>query len=287
MENFLLEFDYSKLMDLKIINMFITLVLLLLGIGFINKFIDNCAARLKKYVELKEYDLICINFLPLGIKLAKIFVFCFVILVVGNLHGINFSSILAGIGIGGIAIGFAAKETIADVFGTICLVADKNFKLGDMIQIDKTISGRDLEGVVEDINFRSSRLRSLDGALNIVPNHILASSIIRNYTQSNKKCIWEYIDITYNTPVDKVKEAIEICRTIFQNNNEIIDNYTVELNSLSSSSLKIMVRAYTNLKTWEALQRVRNDILMAIFEKFNHAKIEFAFNTQTLYIKQD
>ncbi len=249
-------------------------------------FIDRLAKQITKFAQVHDYDVLFLRFMPLISKFVKLLVIIFFILVLGNIHGVNLSSVIAGIGIGGVAIGFAAKESIADVFGTIVLIADKSFKIGDYIEIDKSVSTGYFAGVVEDINFRSSKLRSTDGALSVIPNHILAASIIRNLSASNRKCIQEYIGITYDTPKDKVKEAIEICRSILKENPEINNNYTVELNSLSDSSLKIMVRAFTFSTDWADMQRIKNDMLLEIYDKFNTAKIEFAFNTQTLHIKK-
>jgi len=249
-------------------------------------FIDRATKHITKFMHKHNYDAMFARFLPLISKLSKVFVVLFILLVWGNIHGFNLTSIIAGIGIGGLAIGFAAKETIADVFGTIVLIADRSFKIGDYIMIDKSIDGNALAGCVEDINFRSSKIRHTDGSVNSIPNHILASSIIKNVTMSDKKMILEYIDIVYDTPTEKVKEALDICRGILNCNLEINNNYQVELNSLSSPSLKIMVKAFTFTTNSNDYQRIKGELLLEIFDKFNTAQIEFAYNTQTLYLKK-
>ena len=140
---------------------------------------------------------------------------------------------------------------------------------------------------VEDINFRSTKVRTFDGSLNTIPNHILASSVIRNLTTVTKRRFTEYIDIIYETPIEKVNEALEICKRVLTEHNRVMDNSLVELNALSSSSLRIMLRIDTlAIENIDEPHAIRTQVLMRILDEFRKANIEFAYNTQTLYLKK-
>ena len=224
--------------------------------------------------------------MPLISKLLKIVVVIFFIFIFAGSHGVNLTSVMAGIGIGGLAVGFAAKETIADVFGTVVLIMDKTAKVGDIVQVDKSIGGSDILGTVEDINFRSTKIRTFDGSLNTIPNHILASSVIKNLTTVTKRRFTEYIDIIYETPVEKVFEAIEICKRIIREHDRVMDNSMVEIACLDSSSIKIKLRIDTlAIENIDEPEMIKTQLLTRILDEFNKAKIEFAYNTQTLYMK--
>jgi len=248
--------------------------------------IDKLSKKFTKVMQRRHYDLLLIRFMPLITKFLKSLVGLFFIFVFAGSHGLNLTSVMAGIGIGGLAVGFAAKETISDVFGTVVLIFDKSAKVGDIVQVDKSIDGKDILGIVEDINFRSTKIRTFDGSLNTIPNHILASSVIRNLTTVTRRRFTEYIDIIYETPIEKVQEALDICKRIIKEHDRISDNSLVELNTLGASSLKIMLRIDTfAIENIDEPQAIKTQVLMRILEEFRKANIEFAYNTQTLYLK--
>jgi MscS family membrane protein len=119
------------------------------------------------------------RFLPLFNKTAKALIVFFMAATFLQSHGYSLQALIAGFGITGLAVGFAAKETIASAFGALALLADKSFQLGDYIIVGT------VEGTVEDINMRSTKIRAQDGALIIIPNNLMANSIIRNVSGKN------------------------------------------------------------------------------------------------------
>ena len=248
--------------------------------------IDKGTKKLTVFLRKKQYDSLFVRFMPLITKLLKFFVILFIILIWGGSHGLNLTSIVTGIGIGGLAIGIAAKETIADLFGTVTLIADKAAKVGDIVLLDQSIDGAPIMGIIEDISLRSTKVRTFDGAINTIPNHILASNVIKNLTTITRRRIVEYVDIIYETKPEKIKEAISICKEILANHPLILETSLVELKSLTASSLRIMLRMdIVRTSTLDDLEHTRTDIFLQIIERFNKANIEFAYNTQTLYLK--
>jgi len=142
--------------------------------------------------------------LPLFHKTSKILFFLFSVLFILNLWGVNITGFLAGLGIAGIAIGFALKDSLANIFGGISLILDKSIKVGDRIKLESGVIGE-----VEEVGLRSTKMRSFDNELLIIPNGNLANQIVQNYTLPNNKLrIQVFFGVEYGSNIDKVKEVV-------------------------------------------------------------------------------
>ncbi len=174
MEEMLLNnLDGQKMADLRmVLNL---CVFVALTAGFF-KLTQSFFIRLKTKLENSNV----VRFLPLFEKTVKGLILFFMIATFLQSHGYSLSALIAGFGITGLAVGFAAKETISSAFGAIAIIADKSFQIGDHIVV--SIAAGAAEGVVEDINMRSTKLRAPDGTLFIVPNNLMAASVIKNLT---------------------------------------------------------------------------------------------------------
>ena len=203
----------------------INLVILVL----ISKAIDVFDNRLRKKFAAND-NIQMIKFIPILTRTLKAVVFFIILAALLQSHGYSVSSLIAGFGITGLAVGFAANATIANVFGTIAIISDKAFEVGDYIKIGS------LEGTVEDINLRSTKLRTLDNALTIIPNSTVSNGEIVNVTKAHKRRILETIGVTYDTSDEKLNRAIEILEDILQKNSEIYGDYVVFLDTLADSS---------------------------------------------------
>ncbi len=242
------------------------------------------AERLNREKEQKRKDLLIFYFFPLVKKALKLTIaFVALILIIQN-WGYSVTSLIAGFGITGIAVGFAAKESISNVFGSIFIVADHVYKPGDWIIVDRSISNGDAEGFVEDISLRSTKIRAFDNTLIIIPNSEMANATIKNVSAHKKRRIYEFIDITYDTPPEKVELAVEICRKIVRDHPEMEDYQQIHFNQFGAFSLKIMLYVFTKTIDWGEYLRIRQEIFLSIFREFNRHGIEFAFPTQTLYL---
>jgi len=147
------------------------------------KAIDIFNKNLKDKILLKHADTTILGFIPLVDKLLKITIIFLAIATLLQSHGYSITSLIAGFGITGLAVGFGAKETIANVFGSFSLLSDKAYKIGDYIIINQAIQDKPVEGSVEDINLRSTKIRSSDGGLLIIPNNIVANGVVKNVSQ--------------------------------------------------------------------------------------------------------
>jgi len=164
-------------------NDIIELALVFVAVFVLFKLVDIFNKNLKDKVLSKQSDTTILGFMPIIDKLVKITVVFFAIATLLQSHGFSITSLIAGFGITGLAVGLGAQITIANVFGSFALLADKAYKIGDYIIINQTVHDMAVEGVVEDINLRSTKIRSADGGLVIVPNNIVANGVVKNVSQ--------------------------------------------------------------------------------------------------------
>lgn len=171
------SFHKQELIELAII---LAIVLVLF------KLIDIFNKNLKDKIIAKHGDKTILGFLPIIEKLIRIVIIFFAIATLLQSHGYSVTSLIAGFGITGLAVGFGAQATIANVFGSFSLLADKAYKIGDYIIINQTVHDKAVEGIVEDINLRSTKIRCLDGLV-IVPNNLVATGVVKN-TSIKENC---------------------------------------------------------------------------------------------------
>lgn len=223
-------------------------------------------------------------FLPVIKKsLGVVIVILVIMQIVQILSDKPIASIVAGLGIGGLAVALAAQDTFKHFFGSFVLAGDKPFEIGDRVVID----GHD--GPVESIGLRSTRIRTLEGHLITVPNGELANKTIQNIGKRPYIRRLSNIAITYDTPVDKIKRAVDILKEILHNHEGMDPEFPpkVYFNDLNSDSLNIlMIYWYHPPDYWKYMdftEKVNHEMM----QKFNEEGIDFAFPTQTLYLAGD
>lgn len=163
----------------------IEFILVLVAVIVAFKVIEVFNRNLKDKILAKQSDTTILGFMPLIDKLLKITIVFLAVATVLQHHGYSVSSLIAGFGITGLAVGFGAQSTISNIFGSFSLLADKAYKIGDYIIINQTVHEKAVEGVVEDINLRSTKIRAADGGLLIIPNNIVANGVVKNTSQKN------------------------------------------------------------------------------------------------------
>lgn len=193
------------------------------------------------------------------------------------------TSIIAGLGIGGLAVALAAQDTLKNFFGSLALMGDKPFNIGDRIVIDS------FDGVVEQVGLRSTRLRTLDGHVVTFPNGDLANKAIKNISERPNIKRTANITITYDTPQEKIKEAVEILRDLLKDHEGMDPELPprVYFNEFNDTSLNIlMIYWFHPAAYWEYMEFTEK-LNHKIFVEFEKAGIEFAFPTQTLFVAGD
>ncbi len=192
------------------------------------------------------------------------------------------TAIITGLGVGGLAVALAAQETIKNFFGSMVIFADKPFELGERVKV----GGHD--GVIEEVGFRSTRVRTLDGHLVTAPNGELANQMIQNIAKRPFIKRVMNVTITYDTPPNKVHEALEILRDILKDHEGMDPEFPprVFFNDYNAASLNILVIYWYHPPAYWDFLAHSEKVNMELLERYNAAGIEFAFPTQTLYVNE-
>lgn len=224
----------------------------------------------------KAFDMQLFSVLKKGIKIIIVLV---AVLVTAQNLGINITSLLASLSIGGLAIGLAAQDTLANLFGAVAIFLDRPFHIGERIKLDS------YDGVVEKIGLRSTLIRNLDGHLISVPNKTIAQSTIVNISRRpNIRTVMD-IGIVYETPPEKIKRATQILEEIYRSHPKTKD-VLVGMNKFNDFSINIMVIHWWDGLDYKEYLLGMQELNIAIVRRFNEEGIEFAYPTQVHYVKQ-
>lgn len=215
-------------------------------------------------------------------KIIKAVIVIIAVLIVLGEFGVNINGLITGVGLGGLTFALAAQDTASNIFGGLVIISDKPFAVGDWIQ---TAS---IEGTVEDISFRSTRIRTFDDALLVVPNSTLSSASITNWSKMNKRKVKFNIGLTYNTAPSQVKNIIADIETFLNSHKDIVsDTPLVKLDEFGSSSLNIMVMFFTSQTSLTELKRVREEINYEILDVVHRHESSFAFPSTSVYMEKN
>ena len=233
----------------------------------------------EKVVEERD-KLFAQQLFPILSRVAKVAIVIAATLLTADNLDIEIKTLLAGLSVGGLALGLAAQDTVANMFGAVAILLDKPFHIGDRIRVES------VDGTVETIGLRSTRVRNLDGHLVTLPNKLMGNAIITNITRRPTIKTEMNIGITYDTPVEKVKRATEILEEVFHASPKTKD-LIISFNKFADSALNIFVVHVwngTDVKEHFAAMQILN---LQIKERFDAEKIEFAFPTQTVFVKNE
>lgn len=221
---------------------------------------------------------------PLLGKTIRIFVLVLgAAVIVRSLTGLNLGPLLASLGVGGVAVAFAAKDSIGNFLGSLTIIFDKPFTVGERIVIDS------FDGVVEDVGFRSTRIRTLTGHQVSIPNEKVINTIVENIGRRPHIRWNTNITITYDTPPDKVERAVNIIKAALENHEGMNEKYPprVYFNGFNDWSLNIEVYAWYHPGDYWGYQAWLEKTCLMIMRGFEAEEIEFAFPTSTLYLAND
>jgi MscS family membrane protein len=192
------------------------------------------------------------------------------------------STVLGALGIGGVALALAAKDTLGNFFGSITVLVDKPFSVGDWVKIS------DDEGTVEHVGFRSTRIRTFYNSVITIPNSRMVDSHVDNYGARRYRRIKIYLGITYDTPADKVDAFCEGIRELIRLHPYTRkDYYHVYFNQFADSSLNILLYMFLETPDWSTELRERHNLFLDIMRLAERLGVSFAFPSQTLYFSND
>jgi len=241
-----------------------------------------------------------------GIKIVNFFIIMIGVLIALYFAGVNLTAVLSGLGIGGFAVAFAAKDTISNFFGTLSILFSDVFSQGDWIEIDGH------EGVVVELGLRVTTIRTFDNALIAIPNGTFASKDIKNWNKRKiGRRIKMKIGVKYDSKIENIQKAIEDIRIMLQNHPEIATQNTkyerqrqrshmaklvsvedlvgvkktllVYLDEFGDSSINILIYCFSKSVNWEDWLKVKQDVMEQIMMILEKNSLEFAFPSLSIY----
>ncbi len=249
----------------------------LIGMGVVDLVFDAWQ-RVAKGTETRMDD----QLIPLLRRAADVLVW-----VVGGLFvlqnlDVDVGSLLAGLGLGGLAFALAAKDTLANVFGSLTIFGDRPFQIGDWVVIDG------VEGTVEQVGFRSTRVRTFYNSVVSLPNSVVANATIDNMGQRQYRRFKVNLSLTYDTGADKIEAFVGAVRAaILANPRTRKDSFEVHWNAMTASSLDVLVYMFFEVDTWTEELMGRQELMTAWMRAAEDLGVRFAFPTQTLHVVQE
>ena len=212
----------------------------------------------------------------------KIFVLFMTFVIVLQEWGYNINGIIASLGIGGLAFALAAKDTVANIFGYLIVFTESPFEAGDWIKIN------DLEGTVEEINIRSTKIRTFGQSLISLPNVALTNSSIENFSKMGKRRIKMHLGLTYSTSALQMQAIIAQIKAMLLAHNDIDkDTIFVYFTDFNDSSLSIFCYFFTITTNWGEYLSVREDVNFKIMQIVADNDAQFAFPSRSIYLEKE
>jgi len=196
--------------------------------------------------------------------------------------GVNVTALVASLGLGGLAFALAAKDTASNLFGSFALLADKSIRIGEWVKIGS------VEGVVEDVGMRTTKIRSFQKSLITVPNQVVANTPIENFSRRGIRRIKMTIGLTYGTTSEQITQIIADIKSMLENNKGIAqeESLMVNFSDFGDSSLNIFIYTFAHTANWAKYLRIREDIHLKIMKIVEENGSSFAFPSQSVYVEQ-
>ncbi len=196
--------------------------------------------------------------------------------------GINVTAFVASLGLVGMALALAAKDTAANLFGSIALMLDRSIRVGEWIKVNG------VEGIVEDIGMRTTKIRTFEKSFVVVPNSIVANSNIENFSRRGIRRIRMVIGLTYDTPPEAIQKIVYSIQSMLRSHSGIAHDQTllVRFDRFDDSSLGIFIYTFTNTSDWARYLEIREDINLKIMQIVREFGSDFAFPSQSIYVEK-
>ena len=217
---------------------------------------------------------------PILVKMMRLFVGVLGLVFVLQNLGVNVSALVAGLGVGGIAIALAAKDALANVFGSITIFTDRPFHVGDVVDIDGVV------GTVEEVGLRSTRVRTSSGSVMTIPNARVANAKIDNIGAREYRRVRGSLGLSYSTAPSDVTAFVSGLREILAESKDVVtEKSEVHFTDFGASSLDVMFSFYLDVPGWHDELVARSNINISIMELAAKLNVSFAFPSQSVYIE--
>ncbi|GAE24692.1 Mec+hanosensitive ion channel [Halalkalibacter wakoensis JCM 9140] len=257
-----------------------SIIIILIGWGAYNYTSQYSMALIKfaRNVDIDEESML----VPFLSKILRFAVIALVIVVVASEWGYEISAFIAGLGLGGLAFALAAQDTIGNFFGGVIIITEKPFSKGDWIQTPS------VEGLVEDINFRSTQIRTFSDSIVTIPNSTLANEPITNWSEMGKRRVSFSLGVTYSTSQEKLETCARRIESVLRSHNEVDQELImVRFSEFNNSSLDIFIYFFTKTIAWVEWFRIKEEINFEIMKILEEEQVSVAFPSRSIYMERD
>ena len=225
----------------------------------------------------REYDDASIEFV---LKVVRVFIYVIAVFIVLSLLNVDLTGLIAGLGIGGLIVTLAAQDTAKNLFGGVVIFIDKPFTVGDWIQMDS------YEGTIEDITFRTTRIRTFENSLLNVPNSIISNASVINWSKMESRRYKVNIKIDLETPVEKLQKLKTRVEEMLYNRENILDDSTiVRFDGIDENGINMLVYTYTNSTGYSSYLEEVEGINYKIIKILDEENIKVAHDTHDVYLQ--
>ncbi|MFT4903370.1 MAG: MscS family membrane protein [Thalassomonas sp.] len=245
------------------------------------KVIDFTGLILNKRAEATENKMDD-QLIPFIIEIAKIITYIFaLVIIMGNVFEVDITALAAGLGIGGIALAMASKESLENLLGSFTIFFDQPFTVGDTVTVGS------VTGTVEKVGFRSTRIRTFDKSLVTLPNKKMIDAELDNLGMRPVRRVKFNIGLTYETTPEQIKAIVSDLQEMINQHEKTNQDGKVRFQEFGSSSLDIMVMYFVNSPSWIDLIDVKEDVNYKIMEIVKKHNSDFAFPSTTVYLQKN
>jgi MscS family membrane protein len=214
-------------------------------------------------------------------ELIKVFIMVLIVFAgLRYIFHVNITALIASLGIGGLAVALAAQDTLANLLGSFIIYLDKPFRAGDVVETN------DIRGTIEHVGFRTTRIRTMEKSLLTVPNKKLIDNPLNNITLSAARRVRFTVGLTYGTKSAQIQNVIDEIKKAIHAHQQVSDDCTVRFDAFDSSSLNILVVYFVMSNEYDVMIEVKEELNFKIMQIVEQNGCEFAFPTQTVYVKQ-
>ncbi len=258
----------------------ITSLLLTLNVAwFIMNILDALIVNYLQPATAKSKTDLDDALIPIIRKALKVVIIVIAFVMIIDNFGYDATGLVAGLGIGGLAFALAAQDLVSNLFGGVAILTDKPFKIGDYIVVDDST-----KGFVREIGMRSTRIETFDKTMIIIPNSTIAHTIMENISEEPARKVKLTLGMTYETSAVKLEKAKKIIKDIVKKNVDTQDDCSITFINFGDSALEFLVMYW--IKNPKNILGAKDSVNMAIKKAFDKEKIDFAYPTQTVYVKK-
>ena len=249
-----------------------------IAVGLANSFTSKTilGKKLRKSLSEKMDDTV----FEFVLKIVRVLIYIVAIFLVLTILEINLTGLIAGLGLGGVIVTLAAQDTAKNLFGGAMIFVDKPFAVGDWIQVDN------YEGTIEDITFRTTRIRTFENALVNIPNAMIADASVTNWSKMEKRRYKTNLCVELNTPLEKLELLKTRIEKMLQERESVYDDsIIVRFDQITDNGINILIYTYTNSVDYASYLKEVEDINIKIMKILKEENVKLAYDTKTVYVK--